>query len=167
METKNTTVLINEDPDNWWTPWTVYDEICSFYTVYPELDACADKFNTKCKYFITKEEDALKANWHNGQFEYVDVWFNAPGKHIQEFVDKAYEEWRKHNMNIIGFLSINTLSNGKFKRYWNLFLDKKISIDPLFGVRPRFLDGRLDKVDPLTPKFASRNGYMSLLFKKE
>lgn len=64
-------------------------------------------------------------------------------------------------------IPINTITNRDFKDIWNLFLnDGLVEIIPLFGIRPKFLDGREDPQRPITPTWQSRNGYCLLIFKK-
>ncbi len=165
-ETGDIIHLTKEDPDNWWTPWDLYHDLCDEHKIFPELDVCGDYNNKKCDEVITKSMDALACDWVSCK-GVVDIWCNAPGKYIQQMVNKAKQEWFRHNMNIMMLIPVNTITNDGFKDIWGLFLNSKsVEIHPLFGIRPRFLDGRKDPQRPLTPNWQSRNGYIVLIFRK-
>lgn len=158
---------MTENKDNWLTPDPLYEDRTNYYKVYPKLDVCADKYNTKCINYITKEQNALNTEWILDDKSVVDVWCNAQGSNIQGMLDRAYNQWIQYNMNVIMLIPINTISNTGFEKYWNKFKMNEVKIDPLFGIRPKFLDGRTNPEKPLIPKYGSRNGYMSMLFPKK
>lgn len=62
--------------DEWATPDDVFDRICKYWGILPFIDVAASESNTKCKYFITKEMDALKVDWLQMARELgVEPWF--------------------------------------------------------------------------------------------
>lgn len=157
-----------QNKDEWYTPKELYLYICKFLKLTPKLDVCATKDYHLCEYFFTKEDDALKRDWLiKAGTKKTSVWCNPPGSQIQEFIDKAHEQWIKHDINIIMLIPTNSISNKGFEKIWNTFLNyTNIQIYPLFGVRPRFLDGRENPSKPKVPKLGSRNGYIVLVFRK-
>ena len=113
-----------------------------------------------CKYYLTKVDNALIQPW------FEDVWCNPPGRYIQKFINRALSEWKRKNMNIIMLVPVNSITNIDFEPIWKLFIERKVDIYPLFGQRPKFLDGRLEEYKPLESKYPSRNGYIVVHFKK-
>ncbi len=97
----------------------------------------------------------------------MDIWCNAPGHLIQKFVNKALEQWLKFNMNIVMLIPVNTITNADFKMIWDYFSYDRIAIYPLFGLRPKFLDGRMTSFPPVESKYGSRNGYIVVVFRKQ
>jgi len=54
------------------------------------LDVCADKDNTKCELFYSKEQDSLSRKWQGV------CWMNPPfGREMKKWVKKAYESWKE------------------------------------------------------------------------
>lgn len=151
------------ESNEWLTDRELFDKLCSTYDIYPTLDAAATRKNTLCRNFIDKREDALKANWHDGQFRYGDVWCSPPLNKgmCKKFVLKAEQEWRRHNMNIMMPLPIGVCSRKYFRHLWEDFkssFGKTIDIDPID--RPKFsLNGK--------KKASARNDYMVLIFRKQ
>ena len=153
--------------DNWYTKEELYEYICHLVNIYPLLDICASKKSTKCINYFTKEYNSLEHDWIVPSYgKVLDIWCNAPGRYIQKFINKAHEQWLKKNMNIVMLIPVNTITNKEFETIWNLFLTKQVEIHPLFGIRPKFLDGRLEQFEPVEPKMGSRNGYIVLVFRK-
>jgi len=151
---------------DWWTPKDLYKSICKMLDLHPQLDVAATPSNTLCRYYITKAADSLKQEWTLGDRkpEYVDVWCNPPGDEVQLFIDKAIEQWMRHNINIVMLVPVNTIANKKFEVLWDIAtkqaIHRLIEIYPLFGIRPKFLlEGKIQK-------FGSRNGFIVLVFRK-
>lgn len=75
------------------------------------IDIAAHELNRKCHYFIGENEDALKVSWKQ-RFAHPTVGFlNPPRSKNGKFVNKAYEQWEEHNMDIVMLLCWNDLGN--------------------------------------------------------
>ena len=157
---------------NYWTPDLLYEDWCKELKIFPGLDVAADKDNRKCRNYFTWLDDALKQDWvlvnvptnvtnKTKLIQVVDIWCNPPGDKVQEFVEKATEQWLRWNMNIMMLIPVNTITNKGFEGLWSWMLcTSLIEIHPLFGIRPRFL------LKGEEQEFASRNGYVILVFRK-
>ena len=144
----------------WWTPDQLYNNLCKQFDIHPQLDAAANSKNTKCQYYLN---DALNQEWVLGdrEPEIVDVWWNPPGNMVQPFVNRSMDQWLKYNMNQLGLIPVNTITNVGFESIWRLHNNQgNPLIYPLFGIRPRFLLAGKEQ------EFASRNGYIILVFRK-
>ena len=76
--------MFSSASDNWPTPQSFFNELAREFAF--ELDVCADKENTKCARFFTREDDGLKQTW--GGY----CWMNPPyGREIGAWIRKAYE----------------------------------------------------------------------------
>lgn len=138
--------------DEWETPRELYDELCNRYKINPAFDVAATSQNTLCVNYKTKEDeiDGLQCNWIQ------DTWVNPPHSLNEEFVRKAYEQNQKNNTNVIMILPCNAMS----AEYWHDCIEKKAEYHPIKG-RIRFLiDGKLSK-------FASRNAYVAVIWRKK
>jgi len=137
--------------DEYETPKELFQLLCGYYGLAPELDVCATKENKKCKYFITKEVDALEEDWLH------DAWCNPPHSMTEKFVRKAYEQWKKHNNNIIMIIPANSMCTKYAHRY---ILQKGVEFYPIIG-RPRFL------VKGKKSRFNSRNSYFVVIWREQ
>jgi len=147
--------------DEWETPPKLFYAIEKLTKCKFKLDVAANYKNSKCSYFLT---DAFSLPWRlddDGSFAGGnDVWCNAPGTMIKQFVDKAVDQWITHNMNIVMLIPVNTLANKSFQLVWEMFREGHVDIFPLFGIRPHFLwKGKKSE-------YGSRNGYIVVHFKK-
>lgn len=147
--------------DEHWTPDDIVKLAEDKFDLKFNFDVAATEENKKCDNFLTKEDNALEQDWI---LDYGDtvVWCNPPGSKVQAFVNKAFDEWRKHNITICMLIPTNTISNKEFEIIWNsskIYPDY-IQIHPLFGIRPRFLYKGEE------PDYPSRNGYIFLIFNK-
>jgi hypothetical protein len=64
--------ISHSDNKEFGTPHHIYNRLCQVTNIYPTLDICATKTNTKCIKFITKEQDAFNIDWTE------DFWANIP-----------------------------------------------------------------------------------------
>ena len=64
--------ISHSDNKEFGTPLNVFKKLCNHSNIYPSLDICATESNTKCKKFITKDQDAFKFEWTE------DFWANIP-----------------------------------------------------------------------------------------
>jgi len=150
--------------DEWETPREMYNELCRWSGIYPELDVCANYTNSKCERWL---EDALIEPWmiwshtEDSGFMYersVDIWCNPPHSKTEEFVKRAYDQHRKYNMNIIMIIPANSLCTFYAQCY--IVSPKDVDYYPL-SKRPRFLrDGK-------PSKYPSRNGYFVVIWRKK
>jgi len=132
--------------DEYGTPDDLFKQVCEFHSVTPELDVCADKLNRKCNMYLS---DALNEDWT------AAVWCNPPHSKTKQFVQKAYEQWMKHNIDILLIIPANSICT----KYAELYIKNNATITPIYG-RPRFLkDGK-------PSKYPSRNSYFSVCYHK-
>ena len=123
--------------DSYGTPLKYFYEAREITGVYPQLDVCANKKNTKCERYFSKKQNGLKQEWNE------DFWMNPPFSNLYGWTAKAYREHRKHNVNGVLFVPLRPSAEwwkdnikGKAKVY---FVDNRI----------KFLDGNNKEVkDP-------------------
>lgn len=81
-------VHFSSNSPEWETPQLLFEEYNYIYNF--TLDAAASKENAKCEYFLSKDTDALEADWNIAG---GNVWLNPPyGRIISKFIFKAYRE---------------------------------------------------------------------------
>lgn len=132
--------------DEYGTPDDLFKEVCTFHGVTPELDVCADKLNRKCNMYLS---DALEEDWT------AAVWCNPPHSKTIQFVQKAWEQWMKHNIDILLIIPANSVCT----KYAKKFIKGSATIEPIY-YRPKFLkDGK-------PSKYNSRNSYFSVCYHK-
>jgi len=87
---RNVEICTSSGNDEWETPQEFFDKLN--HEFHFTLDACATKYNAKCKKYYTKEDNALIQDWSN-----EIVYMNPPYSTKQQnaFVKKAYEESQK------------------------------------------------------------------------
>ena len=88
--------------DEWGTPVNLFLGACVEFNITPYLDVCATFRNTKCPRFFNKEFDALKQNWDE------DFFMNPPFSKAKFWIQKAFEEHRKYNVNGMAVLAART-----------------------------------------------------------
>ena len=88
--------------DEWGPPVSLFIGACVEFNVTPYLDVCATFQNTKCPRFFNKEFDALKQDWSE------DFFMNCPFSKAKIWIQKAFEEHRKFNVNGIAVLAART-----------------------------------------------------------
>ena len=135
--------------DDYETPTQLYKELCFTHAIEPKIDVCANVDNKKCQDFFGVNVDSLLCSWT------VDAWVNPPHSMTGKFVEKACNEWKKHNINVMMIIPANTCSS----KYWHEFIQPYASYYPIMG-RIRFLhEGKLSE-------HMSRNAYMCVVFRK-
>ena len=142
--------------DDYKTPRDLYLHLCIEYNVEPKLDVCATSRNRQCNRHIGEFADALSedCDWT------WDAWCNPPHSKTGAFVKKAYEQWRKHNINIIMIIPANSVSSN----YWHEFIEGNAEYHPIRG-RIKFLVPN-DVGVYITSDFMSRNAYMCVIFRQ-
>ncbi len=138
-----------EDQDEWETPLDVFDYLCWYHNLYPKYDVCADSINTKCKYYLTKKDNALFKDWG-----ITTVWCNPPHSLTEEFVKKAQTEWQKYNINILMIVPANAIG----AHYFDKTFDTKSATYHRYS-------GRINFTQHGIKKSSSRNGYFSVVWK--
>ena len=83
------------------------------------VDLCATEENALCDAFVAKEEDCLSVEWDwvaKLPTRYTG-WMNPPwGRGIGKFVQRAYEQSKKHGLRVVCLLPANT--DTKWWRDW-------------------------------------------------
>ncbi|UVF62320.1 DNA adenine methyltransferase [Nitrososphaeria virus YSH_462411] len=142
--------------DEYETPDQLYYDLCDKYEVYPNVDICANINNYKVYVFVDKDIDALKIDWYEKFTGEDTFWCNPPHSLNEKFVRKAFEQWKKHNINIIMLLPCNTQSS----KYWHECIEGVAEYHPIKG-RIRFL------VNGEPSKHLSRNAYCVVIWRKK
>jgi hypothetical protein len=139
--------------DEWETPDDLYTDLTNVYDLEPQLDVCANKNNTKCRYWL---ENALNDVWLlDGDVKPSCVWCNPPHTKTKEFVKKAFIEWNNFNINILMIIPANSVCTEYAKKY----IKGSAEIHPIFG-RIRFWQ------DGYPSKYPSRNSYFVVIWRK-
>ena len=121
---ENIQVMFSSKDDKWSTPQDFYDELNTEFGF--TLDPCADEFNHKCNKYYTEEDDGLLQDW-KGEI----VFCNPPyGRHIKDWVRKAYIEGCKPNTTVVMLIPARTDTT-----YFHKYIYHKAEI--------RFIKGRL------------------------
>lgn len=139
-----------DNEDEYETPPRLYNELVKKYHIFPKIDAAATAQNRKCLQYFSKTDSALFHEWIK------DTWCNPPHSLTGLFVSKAYNEWQKHNINIMMLIPTNTMSAA----FWHGCVEGHAEYHPIFG-RIRFLqNGR-----PSSHK--SRNAYVVVIWRRK
>jgi phage N-6-adenine-methyltransferase len=87
------------------TPNNLYDE--SNEEFHFVLDPCTTPDNPlKTRYFFTKEDDGLDLSWN---YSGGSIFVNPPyGRNVIEWMRKAYDESRLHNITVVMLLPART-----------------------------------------------------------
>lgn len=96
-----------------------------------EVDVAASSKNSKCKNFISKEENSMNQTW-NGI-----CWLNPPygdisGYALRKWVEKSYKESQKDNCTVVMLIPCKTNTI-----WWHKFCMKAKEIKLIRG-RPKF-----------------------------
>lgn len=116
--------------DDWETPIELYLKACQEYKIFPQIDVCASKNNTKCHYFLDKKDNGLKYAW------YQDFFMNPPYSEIDEWMKKAWEDHELWNNNAL----ILTYSKTDTK-WWHNYVEKKAEVHNIKGRIKFFMNG--------------------------
>lgn len=113
---------------NWCTPIEFFNELNNEFNF--NLDAAATDKSAKCENYFTPETDGLNQTWGG-----YNVFLNPPyGRHIGDWVKKAYEEGQKPNTTVVLLIPARTDT-----RYFHDYIYGKAEI--------RFIKGRLKFTD--------------------
>ena len=102
----------------WTTPEWLFNQLHEEF--HFQQDACASASSAKCPAYIDKEQDCLVSEWSSmplaGPFS-ASVWMNPPwGRGVGKFIQRAYQQSRKHRMVVVCLLPANT--DTKWWRDW-------------------------------------------------
>ncbi len=152
----------NEKEDEYETPPLLFFDLCMTYNLKCELDVCANKDNSKCKFFLV---DALHKEWMkphtypkrtDTRVKGVDVWCNPPHSLTEAFVKRAHQQNEKHNINILMIVPANSIC----AKYFDEILQNPFT-------EYHRISGRITFYRNGKPsKFPSRNGYFVVIWRK-
>lgn len=134
---ENHQVIVGEN-DEWSTPQLLVDEICEKYNIHPIYDVCTTTQNTKFDLHFTPENNALSQEWDD------DFFMNPPYSQITLWMQKAYEQHLKYDVNalILVFAKTDT-------QWWHNYIENKAEVHFQKG-RIRFL---LNNIEPKRCKY--------------
>jgi len=135
--------------DEYETPNELYFHLCVLYKMHPKMDVAATSKNLKCQLYLSKFYNALEEDWE------CDSWCNPPQTKCKEFVLKADEQWREHNINIMMIIPANVLTTNYFAEVID-----NVEYHPIKG-RITFL------VDGKPSPYPARNGYFVVIWRKK
>lgn len=122
--------LLSSKDMSWCTPSDFFEKLDREF--HFDLDAAATAKSAKCADYYTPEDDALSKDWGGRR-----VFCNPPyGRHLHEWVRKAYEESRKPGTLVVMLIPART-DTSYYHEY--IFYGKASDV--------RFLRGRLKFTD--------------------
>lgn len=112
LVTKQNKGLAHKD-DLYETPDWLFNAIQKETGLKFKIDVACNEKNAKC---TSAYYDALNQSWirplvGNIKIAKVPVWCNPPRSENGKFVNKAWNEWREHNIDIVMLLCWNDLGN--------------------------------------------------------
>jgi len=113
--------------DDYETPIPLLQNAMKDFIIYPELDVSASSNNAKFERYYTEQENALIQDWS------VDFFMNCPYSQIGTWLQKAYLEHVKHNVNGLILMYAKTDT-----RYWHKYIEEKAEVHFIQG-RIKFL----------------------------
>lgn len=144
--------------DEFYTPKSLAISLFKKYKINPKLDVCATHRYHLCRYYFTKEDDALKQEWLiKAGTKKTGVFVQPPNSLTQKFIAKASEQYYRYNLNIIMLIPINsTVTKNGVKYLWE---DSNVEIYPVIPT-PRFIYNGVQQKN-------ARNRYCVVLFRKK
>lgn len=136
--------------DEFETPNELFTSLCERFNIYPHLDVAATKENKKCSYYFTINDNALEQEW------LVDAWCNHPHTLHKEFVAKCYQQWKKHNINIMMIIPANCMRTS----YWHEYIENIAEYRAIKGSIVFLRNGKRSD-------FGSRNAYVCVIWRKQ
>jgi len=143
------------DSGEWETPDELYNMLCQKYKLKPSLDVAANEDNCKCvgylpDYATLKPDISWKCNP-----SVTTIWCNPPHKLNKQFVEKAYYQWEKNNLNIMMILPANSICTN----YAEDFILDSAEYYPINRSYCRFLHEGKETA-------GSRNGYFVVIWRR-
>lgn len=124
--------VVNKN-DLWESPLLILEEAMKKYNIHPTLDVCATSQNAKFEKYFTPEDNALIQEWNE------DFFMNPPYSEITQWMQKAYTQHKKHNVNALILVFAKTSV-----KWWHEFVEGKAEYHFQKG-RIRFL---LNGIEP-------------------
>ena len=122
MDVNSLNVVFSSKSNDWETPESFFKELDNEFNF--TLDPCASKDNAKCINFFTEEDDGLLQDWGGHS-----VFMNPPyGRHIGDWIRKAYYESRKPNTVVVCLVPSRTDT-----KYWHEYCMKSDKISFVRG----------------------------------
>ena len=90
------------EKDLWQTPKALFNALNQEFGF--KLDVCADRMNTLCGHYFTKEDNALELAWGT----VGSCWVNPPYSLTHEFIKQAIEQSKSFNLTIVMLVNANT-----------------------------------------------------------
>jgi len=119
--------------DLWETPHLPLEEAMIKYDINPKIDVSATQQNTKFPKYFTIQQNGLVQEWNE------DFFMNCPYSEIEVWMQKAYEQHLKYNVNALILVFAKTST-----KWWHEFVEGKAETHFQKG-RIRFL---LDGIEP-------------------
>jgi phage N-6-adenine-methyltransferase len=120
-----------DEVDDRGTTWHDFEGFNQLYGPFT-LDVAAAEHNAKCDLFYTRADNGLEQSWADER-----VWCNPPYSNIADWVDKAWEEW-KRTLGIAMLLPANRCE----QRWWQESVEP-FRDQPTSPLTVRFLPGRM------------------------
>ncbi len=114
--------------DYYRTPKELFDEACQKYGLDIIYDVACNSENKVCSIGITEEQNSLSFNWDR------DFFMNPPYSQVKKFMQKAYTEHLKHNVNALILVYAKTDT-----QFWHDYVENKAEVHFIKG-RIKFLD---------------------------
>ena len=161
MEAGNIIPLTKEkSSDEWWLPQHEAYKLQDQFHLDIGLDVACKLKNCLFRrgLYHDKGYDALTDDWIFDKP--TDVWCNPPLSQTKAFVNRAFEQWLKLNINILMLIPTGVISRKYFRNIWYDYVvpHNGIEVHPID--RPKFYENGKKS------KWSARNDYMVLLFKK-
>jgi len=136
--THQTNVTKNDD---WETPKKIFEYVCTKYNIHPIIDVCATIQNAKLEKYFTIQDNALDKEWDE------DFFMNPPYSEINQWMQKAYEQHKKYNVNALILVFAKTSV-----KWWHKYVEGKAETHFQKG-RIRFL---LNGIEPRYCKYCKK-----------
>ena len=119
---------INEN-DEWGTPENILRKAEFEFRLNLFLDVCSTNDNKKFNKFFTKKDDGLSFNWD------YNFFMNPPYSQITQWMDKAYTEHKKNNVDALILVYAKTDT-----KWWHKYVEGIAEV--------HFIKGRLKFTKP-------------------
>ena len=132
--------------DEYETPHHLIPELSEEFNIFPKIDVCSANIS-KCDIGL---KDGLVEEWNK------DVWCNPPHSENKKWINRANQQWKKHNINILMIVPANAIT----AKYFDETFNKGYATYHRISKRLYFL------VDGKPMKDHSRNGYFVVIWRK-
>jgi len=114
--------IVNEN-NLWETPRPILHEVMKKYDIQPIIDVCATDSNSKFPCYFTPIIDAFTQDWD------FDFFMNPPYSQITQWMQKAYEQHRKHNVNALILVFAKTSV-----KWWHEYVEEKAEVHFIYPI---------------------------------